>query len=136
MKTYQNKILLALFFFFILVNCNNEIYVKHVYTDFKKIGGPPNQPINTYEITRVTTIRTADTINKARIKNIYYYTLPPILKLVRFALSTGESGIVFLEDPEAEENSKVVLFKPAPDKYVMVTKMLCIINEEEALECK
>jgi len=107
MKIYLNKIFLFLFFVFGFVNCNNEIYVKHVYTDFKKIGSPPNQPTNTYEITRVTTIRTAETINKARIKNIYYYTLPPILKLVRFALSTGESGIVFLEDPEAEENAEM-----------------------------
>lgn len=125
-----------LFLVLLLVQCNNDIYVKHVYTDFKKIGGHPNQPINTYEITRVTTIRTAETINTARRKNIYYYTLPPILKLARFIISTGESGIVFLEDPESEENNKVVLFKPAPDKYVMVTKMLCIIDQEEALTCQ
>jgi hypothetical protein len=94
------------------------------------------QPVDTYEITRVTTIRTAETINKSRRKNIYYYTFPPILKLVRFAISTGESGIVFLEDPEAEDNHKVVLFKPAPDKYVMVTKMLCVIDKDEKLLCQ
>ncbi len=120
----------------LLNNCDNSIYVKHVYTDFKKIGAYPNQPVDTYEITRVTTIRTAETINKSRMKNVYYYTLPPLLKLVRFAISTGESGIVFLEDPESEDNHNVVLFKPAADKYVMVTKMLCVIDKEEKLLCQ
>ncbi|MBP9889514.1 MAG: hypothetical protein KBF93_24685 [Leptospiraceae bacterium] len=131
-------ILNSIYFFLILflLNCDNSIYVKHVYTDFKKIGAYPNQPVDTYEITRVTTIRTPETINTSRKKNIYYYTFPPILKLVRFAISTGESGIVFLEDPESEDNHKVVLFKPAPDKYVMVTKMLCIVDKDEKLNCQ
>jgi hypothetical protein len=134
MKLHLN----SLFFLVMLclTNCNNSIYVKHVYTDLKKIASYPTQPVDTFEITRVTTIRTAETINKSRRKNIYYYTLPPLLKLFRFALSTGESGIVFLEDPEAEDNHNVVLFKPAPDKYVMVTKMLCVIDKEEKLLCQ
>ncbi len=134
MKLILNSLLVFTILF--IFNCDNSIYVKHVYTDLKKIGSYPAQPVDTYEITRVTTIRTAETINKSRRKNIYYYTLPPILKLVRFAISTGESGIVFLEDPEAEDNHKVVLFKPAPDKYVMVTKMLCVIDKDEKLLCQ
>jgi hypothetical protein len=134
MKLILNSLLFLIILF--LTHCDNSIYVKHVYTDLKKIGSYPVQPVDTYEITRVTTIRTAETINKSRRKNIYYYTLPPILKLVRFAISTGESGIVFLEDPEAEDNHKVVLFKPAPDKYVMVTKMLCVIDKDEKLLCQ
>jgi hypothetical protein len=134
MKLILNSLLFLIILF--LTHCDNSIYVKHVYTDLKKIGSYPVQPVDTYEITRVTTIRTAETINKSRRKNIYYYTFPPILKLVRFAISTGESGIVFLEDPEAEDNHKVVLFKPAPDKYVMVTKMLCVIDKDEKLLCQ
>ncbi len=134
MKLLLNSLFLLAFLF--LFHCDNSIYVKHVYTDLKKIGAYPHQPVDTYEITRVTTIRTAETINKSRRKNIYYYTFPPILKLIRFAISTGESGIVFLEDPESEDNHKVVLFKPAPDKYVMVTKMLCVIDKEEKLRCQ
>ena len=134
MKLILNSLLFLIILF--LTHCDNSIYVKHVYTDLKKIGSYPVQPVDTYEITRVTTIRTAETINKSRRKNIYYHTFPPILKLVRFAISTGESGIVFLEDPEAEDNHKVVLFKPAPDKYVMVTKMLCVIDKDEKLLCQ
>ena len=134
MKLILNSLLFLIILF--LTHCDNSIYVKHVYTDLKKIGSYPVQPVDTYEITRVTTIRTAETINKSRRQNIYYYTFPPILKLVRFAISTGESGIVFLEDPEAEDNHKVVLFKPAPDKYVMVTKMLCVIDKDEKLLCQ
>jgi hypothetical protein len=134
MKLLQNSFLLLILF--LCIQCDNSIYVKHVYTDLKKIGATPLHPVDTYEITRVSTIRTAETINTSRRKNIYYYTLPPIFKLVRFIISTGESGIIFLEDPESEDNRNVVLFKPAPDRYVVVSKMLCIVDKDEKLKCQ
>ncbi len=134
MKLFQNSFLI--FSLLIFNSCDNSVYVKHAYTDLKKIGSTPQHPVDTYEITRVSTIRTAETINSSRKKNIYYYTLPPIFKLIRFFISTGESGIIFLEDPESEDNRNVVLFKPAPDRYVVVSKMLCIVDKDEKLKCQ